>query len=72
MNPTRSHARLRRLSRFEQLESRRLLAVLQNPVNQYDVDASGLVSPSDVLAVVNAINAQSHANRLGGAIVTGE
>lgn len=68
MNPNRSHTQLRRLSRFEPLESRRLLALLQNPVNQFDVDASGLVSPSDVLAVVNAINAQSHANRLGGEV----
>ena len=63
MNPNRSHTQLRRLSRFEQLENRRLLALLQNPVNQYDVDASGLVNPSDVLAVVNAINAESHAKQ---------
>ena len=45
-----------RLSQFENLERRRLLAVTwRNPVDAYDVNQSGTVSPLDALLVINDI-----------------
>jgi len=52
-----------RALRLESLEDRRLLAVgWRNPVHSLDVSADGLLSPVDVLQVVNELNAVgSHA-----------
>ena len=47
----------RRRLRFEALESRRLLNVdWRNPTDNLDVDADGVMSPLDVLTIVNDIN----------------
>ncbi len=43
---------------FESLEERQLLTVdpWQNPVNHYDVRGTGVVSPTDALAIIQALN----------------
>ena len=53
-------ARLRRRMVFERLEPRQLLdgAPWQNPLNRFDVDGDYLVMPSDVLTMINDINAR--------------
>jgi membrane-associated phospholipid phosphatase len=48
---------------FEMLEDRHMLAVWQNAVLQLDVDVSGLVTPLDVLLVIDDLNVH-HARNL--------
>ncbi len=55
----------RRRPWVERLEDRRLLAAWQNPDIPLDVDATGLVTPLDVLLVINDLNAGG-ARRLSG------
>jgi len=62
MNSQRRSRSARRRLRHEWLESRCLLAGLvgsspwQNPLSAIDLDADGVVSPSDAIAAINALN----------------
>jgi hypothetical protein len=63
MDRKRRGARLRRILKAEQLESRSMLASLvggspwQNPLDPNDLDFDGVVSPGDALAAINMLNA---------------
>ncbi len=71
MERKRRAAFLRRVLRPEALESRSLLAGLvgdspwQNPLDPHDLDCDGVVSPSDALTAINAINAGSSGALIG-------
>ena len=58
--------RRRRLLMHESLEKRLMLAAdWQNPLNQLDIDADGVVAPRDVLLIVNELNSRRITNDSG-------